>query len=782
VDGPRRVTVRATRLTTKGHPVLDWIAWMPLLAAMLLVAVLPGYFWVRSSVRSSVVAAAVAPALTIGLITVLSVIDHALGVPFGRVTVLPVLAVVALAGTAVHVLRCRRHPGLGVLAGDDSRPRPPLTGDSPSSHAYRTLTRRSRVAMWALIAVGWLIAALPLLISADPADPVQQWDPTFHMSGVWNILRTGQAQPNGGLAPLYDGRSVFYPDAWHAFTALFSTLGTVVQVSNVSSLFIMAVWVIGATAFTAVVSTSRTAVLAAPVIAGCLLNMPADALTMYSQWPNALGVCLIPGLAALAVLLGRRVERSTETGLGGVLGHLPLAGLGVLGAVGAAAAHPSSLFALLAILIVPLVASLWRLVRRSAWVGDRVGAVVFAAVLVTVLVGPLVVLASDRIRTMAEYPRHGISFLEAFSHFLTPYPPFSPSIGLGMVVAITGILVLLGIIATLTAARSWNRLALRAYPDLRSPFVYARPREAAPREAVSPSSPVGDEDWPRAGVPEGTSRAELTRAWIERRTAIRGAFGPRPLLWPIGSYLVMAALTFIAYAPDSALRTFLTAPWYLDPRRIMDAQSLTLVPLAALGFEYAVNWLRSKRVRRADEHREYSSGLSRIAILLGTWLLAMSLVGALDARIWAVDYVYDADNLGKPGMATSGELAMIRRMPETLPSDALVLGDPIAGAAYTEVLGQRMAVFPQLYRTLDNAHDEDVIVSRFNQIHTDPQVCEVVLRRGITHFYQDTDGYYYQSKRSQRSPGLYNVDTSTGFELVDQGGTAKLWRITACGE
>ena len=36
--------------------------------------------------------------------------------------------------------------------------------------------------------------------------------------------------------------------------------------------------------------------------------------------------------------------------------------------------------------------------------------------------------------------------------------------------------------------------------------------------------------------------------------------------------------------------------------------------------------------------------------------------------------------------------------------------------------------------------------------------------------------------RSARNPGLYGVDTSTGFELVDAGGTAKLWKITACGD
>ena len=163
------------------------------------------------------------------------------------------------------------------------------------------------------------------------------------------------------------------------------------------------------------------------------------------------------------------------------------------------------------------------------------------------------------------------------------------------------------------------------------------------------------------------------------------------------------------------------------------------------------------------------------------FLLVITMGGAMDARLWAVNYVYDADHLGKPGMATSGELAMLRRMSTTLPADAVVLGDPIAGAAYTEVIGQRTAVFPQLSMANEDAASQRVLAYHFNEIGTNPEVCEVVRKLKITYFYQDEDGWYYQTLRSRRAPGLYNVDTSTGFELVDRGGTAKLYRITACG-
>ncbi|MGO3795809.1 MAG: DUF6541 family protein [Pauljensenia sp.] len=766
--------------------MLAWCALLPVLAAMVAAMVLPGYFWVRASVRSSVVAAAVSPALTLAVLTVLSIAYHALGVTWSGRTVLPVLAVVALLGVVVLRLRMRHNPLVGDLMGDPASVRPPLLVDAPSSRAYRILPRRTRVATWCLVAAGWLVAVLPLAATADPADPVQQWDAVFHLNGVWTILHTGQAQPNGALAPLYGGRAVTYPLAWHAFTALFAVPTSVVQVANVTNLLLMGIWVVGCTAFTAVVSTSRVAVLAAPVLAGCTLSMPADALTMYSQWPNATGVAVLPGVAALAVVLGRRLTRSTLRGLRGAVGHLPLLGLLLLAVVGAAAAHPSAVFSLYAVLVAPLLVGLWRLLRRSLWLRDRLLVVVLALVGVAAVALPVWVLGTEQLRAMGSYPRHGQGWAEAFSHFLTPFPPFDPTPGLATTVTVFALLMAAGVWATVSAVRSWDTLAAASFPDWRlpgGPLPFSDDRPVDEGDAlVRVAGEVGDDGAADGGggLPPDASRAERVRLWEERRGEVREALGSRPLLWPIAAFLVLAGMTFLAYAPDNALRTFLLAPWYLDPRRIMSPQNLTMVPLAALGFEFVVNWIRSQRVRSEDEHRSAGS-LWRIGAILGAWLLALSLGGAMDARIRAIGYVYDADNLGKAGMATSAELDMLRRMPETLPADALVLGDPIAGAAYTEVIGQRSAVFPQLYQTLGDSHAQEVLVERFNQIHTDPEVCEVVRELGITHFYMEEDGWYYQYKRSERFPGLYNVDVSHGFELVDDGGTAKLFRITACG-
>lgn len=781
--------------------MVEWLGLAPLLVAMVVTVVLPGLPWVRLLVRSNVVSLAAAPSLTFGMVIALTIVYHWWGIPFRSGTVLPVLALVAVVGAWVwrrHVRRSRVAPGVWTPAGTD----PTSVWDpSPSTRA----SGRSRWVLLGTVSLGWVLAALPMLVDADPDDPVQQWDSTFHMNGVWSILHTGQAQPQGGLAPLYGGRNVFYPTGWHAFTALFSTLTTVVQASNVSSLLIMGIWVVGCTGLTAVVTRSRPAIAVAPVVAGTLLDMPADALTMYNQWPNVLGISLLPGLAALCVVLGRQVVVASGEGFRALVGQVPLAVLVALGCVGGVGAHPTTAFSLVALLLPPMLAGLWAVGRRSVARRSPLGVVVSLVLMGVVVVGPLWLLTTPKVQAMGNYPRHGISWLMAISHAFTPYPPFDETTFFGVTVAVTGLLVLAGVVWTVLSV--WDVLALERVeaeeaearaeadvwvdveredeaPEGSAAAVVDAPRTRGAIEGSDSGTDPGidaDADG-HAGV--GTDAGVATGAG-NRPDALGATHHPRPLLWPVASYLVFAFLTFVAYAPDSDFREFLLAPWYMDARRIMSTQGATIVPLASIGFAWCVQWVsRRMQVDRADalaRHSAVSRPVFRtITVVLGVFLLVVTMGGALDARLWAVRYVYDADHLGKPGMATNAELAMLRRMPETLPEDAVVLGDPIAGAAYTEVIGQRTAVFPQLSLANEDATSQEILSQHFNEIHTNPEVCEVVRKLNITYYYEDEDGWYYQTLRSRRSPGFYDVDTSTGFELVDQGGTAKLYRITAC--
>lgn len=753
----------------------QWWTLAPMIVEMMVAATLPAVFWVRARVRSSVLSLAVAPAITFALITALSILFDKAGISWQREHVLPVLGVLTVLGalvllfTKVREASGGRLPRGGIVAA--LGPRKPL-GAAQS---------RVRASTWAMILLGSLLAALPMLLRANPGLPPQQWDSTFHLNGVWSILRSGSASPFGGLSELYGGREVFYPTTWHAFTALFATPPTVIRAANTSSIVLMIIWVIGATALTSVITRRRGAILAAPVLAGLLLDMPADNLTMYNQWPNAMGLAAVPGVAALAVILGRRIGADSPRGVRALLPHLHLGLLLLLGAAGASAAHPSSAFVLAALLIPAFLAGALDLARRAAaaraW-GAVIGLGLLAA-LVTVM--PFLVLTTDKIRAMGDYPRAGYTWAYAFSHMFTPAPPFTQTTALSVMTVLQAGLTILGI-AVITG--------------LVTPLLGAVPGEPA-TPAAAPGAgtriPGGPADAPAAEPPA----LEAHPAPAPRSHARPRADEP---LWPIASYLVFCLLTMLAYAPLGEVRTFLLAPWYLDARRIMGAHGLTMVPLMAIGFDLLASRAHRLLTRAGDRADAGAEGPGRalpgsagprtrpriarwrVDALIGVLLLLLSGLGALDSRLAATDYVYDPERLGKPGMADTAELAMIRRMRLLIPGDSLVLGDPIAGAAYTEVIGQHEAVFPQLTMTNGQERWQQVLSHRFRDIHSDPEVCEVVKELGITHFYEDEDGWYYDFKRSSRSPGLYGVDTSTGFELVDQGGSAKLYRITACGE
>lgn len=674
--------------------------------------------------------------------------------------------------------------------------------------------------IWAMVAVGSFLAALPMLLHANPELPAQQWDSTFHLNGVWSILQFGSASPFGGLSDLYGGRSVFYPTTWHAFTALFSTSPTVIRAANASSIVLMIMWVLGASALTSVITRRRGAILAAPILAGLLLDMPADNLTMYNQWPNAMGLAAVPGVVALAVILGRHIAGAFEEGIRPLLRELYLSIFLLLGAAGASAAHPSSAFVLAALLIPALLAGSVTVLRRAVASESWLRVILVPLIVAPATLMPFLALTTSKIRAMGEYPRPGFTWSYALSHMFTPAPPFTETTSMSMMILLQAGLLLLGI-AYLSglmtpklrgigggapSSSSITKGPEREHEkpsDSKPPLSGGQwdddePGSDAPRDHDDPRSrdepgddnESGDNDpWDDNGPgdddPWDDKATPLTREHPGEWSRARDWLKAEEPLWPIASYLVFCVLTLLAYAPLGEVRTFLLAPWYLDARRIMGAHGLTMVPLMALGFDLLASIAHKILSRATGSVQPFSLPQLapwKVEFALGLVLLTLSGFGALDSRLAATDYVYDPEKLGKPGMADTAELAMIRRMRLRIPGDSLVLGDPIAGAAYTEALGQHEAVFPQLSMTNGGERWQQVLAHRFKDIHTDPEVCEVVRELGITHFYEDEDGWYYNFKRSTRSPGLYGVDTSMGFELVDHGGSAKLYRITACGE
>ena len=724
--------------------LLTWVAMLPIALAMVVVWVGSTYFWLRLLKLPPAISLVAAPPVTTTVVLVLSIVYQKVGVYWSGVYALPVLALIGAIG-ATQFWRRPRHP----------------QDVSPLSPTF-----------WLSVAIGFVLAVLPLMLVAPVTNPVQQWDPSFHMNGVWGMTQLGVGAPGEGLAHNYGGTwPSNYPMAWHSITALFATGPTVVQVSNASSLALSAVWVVGAGIFTYILYPSRRAACAAAVISGTTLGMPADALGAYSQWPNAMSLAFLPGVATLGVFVGRAYlvritaalkgssarrsdedvralpARLTVPATAVAVPHafrdegsaLPIDGgprqlqrsvspgllaawtvVTILATYGGILAHQVFAFNLAVLLTPALLASMGVVIgvavrQRKIWAAVVTASLVVpgASVLAYVLMRP-------EVRSMANYPRAGVSMGYGIKQALLPTPPFPETLGLIL------------------------------YPVLLTGLVFA-------------------------GV-----------GWIlaARGPRLAGSMSPRrvaswkPPAWPIWSAAAFATLVFFAYGPNWPIRTWVVGPWFNDGRRIMEPEGLILASLAAFGFV----WLSELAVglwagRGAKPTRRQKS---LVSWFIAAVLLSGSVFGAMDTRIAAARSVLDPDALGKPGMATQGVLDMMGTLDDILPEDAIVLGDPQAGAMYSQMIGQRWAYFPQLSYLNKDRETQKILVQRFKSIHEDPAVCEAVLSEGITHYFEAEDGYYYSRLRSDRSPGLYGVDTSEGFELVAQGDGSSLYKITAC--
>lgn len=702
--------------------VVSWIPWVLLAAAMCAVWVFTTYFWLRLARVPAPAAFAATPAATAGLIWATSILWYRAGWFWSGARVLPVLAAFGAIGLILFVTRKRR--------------------SGPARPRYRMRFLSAGFAGAATL--GWLLAALPTMIAAPPDNPPQQWDPSFHLNGVWGITQLGIAAPGPGLAHNFGGAAASgYPTGWHAFTSLFATATTTVSAANASSLALMFVWVVGVAVYSYTLYPSRRVALAGAVIAGILPSMPADALTLYSQWPNAASVAFLPGGATVVVLLGRAVMQLLRIPIGTSASRavLPLraasasttalllvATLAIT--AGGLQAHQVYAFNLLVLLTPPLVIGTVTLMVVSA--RNRNWAVFCSTVAAAVGALALLTLVQFRpeVASMRNYPRSGVDIGTGLSQALVPNPPFTITFGLGAYNTLVSVILLLGIVRIL-----WGY------------FGRASTSGRSDRDAEGPVWAP----WP------GQSR---------------------PLLWPIWSYLLFALLVFVAYGPDWTARTWIVGPWFNDGRRIMEPMSVALVPLLTVGFGWVAGWAVNLWNMRLGPgtvaQQRWVSWAVGAALILGSGF------GAMDARILAARAVLDPQQLGKSGMADQETLDLMRELPHLIPEDAVVLGDPQAGAMYSQVIGQRWAYFPQLSLLNADRDTQGIIVNDFRYLTSDPQVCEAIATAGITHYLERPDGAYYGRLRSDRMPGVYGVDTSVGFELVASAGQTRLYEITAC--
>lgn len=246
----------------------------------------------------------------------------------------------------------------------------------------------------------------------------------------------------------------------------------------------------------------------------------------------------------------------------------------------------------------------------------------------------------------------------------------------------------------------------------------------------------------------------------------------------LGAWIVVVYLwVAISGWEEGEARTALVGVWYNDPYRLAAVLAVPAVPILALGVAHLsrrVADLVAPLLRRAPRPARgalwpvvgVAAAVTALLVTQNTdWMRF-----ALRSAAWSYQLTEDSNVL------TIDEHALIERLPEHVPSDAVIITDAWKGASmaypYT-------GITTTSHHTLEHATDEDQMFEQhLREASTNPAVCAAVQEVGAD-YVLDFGGRNVNDSPWD-FPGFHDLDEAPGFTLVDSQGEAALYRIDAC--
>lgn len=232
-----------------------------------------------------------------------------------------------------------------------------------------------------------------------------------------------------------------------------------------------------------------------------------------------------------------------------------------------------------------------------------------------------------------------------------------------------------------------------------------------------------------------------------------------------GLYIVVAGLPY--WVP----RDILTGAWYNNAPRLAALLPIAWVPLAAIGGARLWQVLRAvlAPVRR-PRLRTVLAGLIAVVVLV-----VIPQVGSMRQAVASARGAFAVTDASP--LLTSDELALIERLDDEIPEDAVILGSPWTGTALAYALADRQVVMP--HTLMDITDDMSVVLDGLDTARAGTAVCDALDRLGVDYVLdfgtQEINGGEHTYK------GLDRLDSSSAVEEIDAVGDAVLYEVVACG-
>ncbi len=251
---------------------------------------------------------------------------------------------------------------------------------------------------------------------------------------------------------------------------------------------------------------------------------------------------------------------------------------------------------------------------------------------------------------------------------------------------------------------------------------------------------------------------------------------PRRWMW-VGAPFAAAAFLFIVVSGVPAgtrLRDVFTSPWYNDSFRLAALLPVVGIAVGVIGAIVVADLLRAG-MRRAGVPSRWSG----VIVAVGVAALFSVAVGPNvtavmnDARV-----SYRLDDTA--ALLTSDEAAVLERLDDTTPSDALIIVNPWTGGSLAFALADRDVTALHIFGS--RSADIEFLDAHLAEIDTNPGVCEAVARVGADFVldFGDQNVFNNPSSGLERT-GLNYLTPSSHLVLVDSAGpNARLFAIEGC--
>ncbi|MBC9944637.1 hypothetical protein ICL81_08970 [Leucobacter sp. cx-328] len=228
--------------------------------------------------------------------------------------------------------------------------------------------------------------------------------------------------------------------------------------------------------------------------------------------------------------------------------------------------------------------------------------------------------------------------------------------------------------------------------------------------------------------------------------------------------------------PPSEWRTFFLTPWYNTPWRLSALVWMGVFPFIVLGASLGWSALRGGLVRwaRLVQRPKFARiGGSALAVL---FLLAATQGAGAHAGIQYVSSKYEKSGPNAV-LLDVDERAVLERLSETLPENAVIIDNPWNGGA----LAYAISGIPVLTPHTGGNYDPRIAELTSELKYGTPRSCELVEQLGARYILDFGTKYVFPgTKRAEPFLGITDVGESDMFTEIDREGDAVVYEVTGC--